>query len=105
MQSNRIMAVVAVTTGLAATGLAFTYIQGSRSPDDAEPMVSILFVTRDLPANHELQPEADLKVEKIGAVSAPGLAQAAVKADERQALRDRRISGTLLWPIELRWPV
>ena len=95
MQNNRFMAVVAVAAGLVATGLAFAYIQGSTSQQDAEPMVSVLFVARDLPANHALDPDADLKVEKVGAISAPGLAQAAVKADEHQALRDRRISGPL----------
>ena len=95
MQSNRFMAIIAAVAGLVATGLAFAYIKSSTVGNEAEPMVPVLFVTMDLPANHVINPDTDLKSEPVGVISAPGLAQSAIKTDELEALRGRRISAPL----------
>jgi pilus assembly protein CpaB len=98
MHGNRLMLVIAIVAGILATILAFTYINSATSAaeeQEPEPQVSVLFVVNDLPANHALDPELDLRVDTIGAVTSPGLARAAVKADERASVRGLRISGPL----------
>lgn len=98
MQSNRLMLIIAVVAGVMATLLAFTYIRSATSALEApqtEAMVSVLFVTRDLPANHEINPETDVRAQNVGASSAEAVARGAVKADELEALRGRRIGSPL----------
>lgn len=98
MQGNRLMLVIALVAGVLATVLAFTYISSATSAVEAqepEPQVSILFVVNDLPANHILDPENDLRVDPVGAVTSPALARAAVKSEELGSLRGLRISGPL----------
>jgi len=98
MHGNRLMLVIAIVAGILATVLAFTYINSATSTaqeQEPEPQVSILFVVNDLPANHVLDPELDLRVDTVGALTSPGLARAAVKAEERASLRGLRINGPL----------
>lgn len=78
-----------------ATVLAFAYINSATSKQQPEETVSVLFVARDLPANHEIDPDSDLRTESVGMMSASGIARGGVKADEREALRGRRISAPL----------
>ena len=98
MQGNRLMLIIAIVAGVMATVLAFTYINSATSAaeeQEPEPQISVLFVVNDLPANHALDPEADLREGAIGAITSPGLARSAVKADERASLRGLRISSPL----------
>jgi len=98
MQGNRLMLIIAVAAGVMAMVLAFTYISSATSSlekQQAEPMESVLFVVSDLPPNHVLDPDVDLRVDKVGAHTSPGLARAAVKADELEAVRGQRISGPI----------
>ena len=95
MPSSRLMLLIAVTAGILATILAFTYINSATGKQEPEPTASVLFVSDDLPANHMLDPDSDVQSDKIGTLSSPGLIRAAVKADEREAIRGRRINGPL----------
>ena len=81
MQSNRLMLIIAVVAGVMATVLAFTYIRSATSALESpqtEAVVSVLFVTRDLPANHEINPETDVRAQDVGATSAEAVARGAV---------------------------
>lgn len=92
MQTNRLLLLVAVACGVAATVLSFVYLSsasGSEAADQGEPQVEILFVANDLPANHALVPETDLQTRLVGSESSPGLVQAAVKADEMESVRGK----------------
>jgi Flp pilus assembly protein CpaB len=92
------MLVIAVVAGILATVLAFSYISSATSAveeQEPEPKIPVLFVVGDLPANHPLDPETDLRVDSVGAVTSPGLARSPVKAEERESLRGLRISGPL----------
>jgi len=94
MQANRLMLIIAVVAGVLATVLAFQYIQGATNAVErraAEGRVKLLFVTDDLPADHLLEPDEDLRVDEVGAESSAALVRAAVKAEERDALRGQRI--------------
>jgi Flp pilus assembly protein CpaB len=98
MQGNRLMLIIAIVAGVMATILAFAYINSATSAAEErepEPRVSVLFVVNDLPANHALDPDADLRVDTVGAITSPGLARSAVKADERASLRGLRIGSPL----------
>ena len=95
MQSHRLMLIIAVAAGIVATVLAFTYISSATSERQTEPTVSVLFAVSDLPANHVLDPDHDLRVDSIGTVTSPALARAAVKADEKAAVRGQRINAPL----------
>ncbi len=96
MQGNKIMLAIAVVAGVMATVLAFTYINSVTSAADAqvpEAKELVLFVLTDLPANVPLDPETHLREVEVPK-SSP-LARAAVKAEERDALRGQRISSPL----------
>lgn len=98
MQANRLMLLVAVAAGVLATVLSFSYIRAATSAVEQqkpEQRVDVLFVKDDLPANHALDPDQDLRVDSVGEESSPGLARAAVKADEIESVRGLRISGPL----------
>lgn len=89
------MLIVAVAAGLVATVLAFAYINSAAKGDEPEQTVRLLFVTEDLPANHVLDPETDLRSGAVGLFTSAGLVRAAIKADEQEALRGRQINGPL----------
>jgi Flp pilus assembly protein CpaB len=90
MQSNRLMLIIAVAAGITATVLAFSYLRSATGGQEAEPTTSILFAVDDLPANHVIDPDSDLRADSVGTMSSSGLVYAAVKADEREATRGRR---------------
>lgn len=98
MHGNRVMLLIAVVAGLMAMILAFAYINSatnSLEQQQAEPTESVLFVTNDLPANHVLDPDVDLRTGRIGVQTSPGLARAALKADEFEAVRGQRITSPI----------
>lgn len=98
MHGNRVMLLIAVVAGLMAMILAFTYISSatnSLEQQQAEPTESVLFVTNDLPANHVLDPDVDLRTGRVGVQTSPGLARAAMKADEFEAVRGQRITSPI----------
>jgi len=92
------MLLIAVVAGVMAMILAFTYISSATSSleqQQAEPTESVLFVTSDLPANHVLDPDVDLRTDRVGVRTSPGLARSAVKADEFEAVRGQRITSPI----------
>lgn len=96
--NNKVMLIVAVVAGILATVLAFLYISsasGGMQGVEAEPMRDILFVTRDLPGNHVLDPAKDLRVGQVGARSSPDLIGGALKADELDLAKGKRINNPL----------
>lgn len=98
MQNNRLMLVIAIVAGVAATGMAFAYLRSVTSAieqKDIEPQAAILVTQTDLPANHVINPDTDLKVERIPANTFSTWARSAVKPDEREAVRGRRISAVI----------
>jgi pilus assembly protein CpaB len=98
MQSNRLMLLIAVIAGIVATAAAFAYLRtasGALSREAAEPTVSILVTRNDLPANHILSPADDLREHRIPARTFDAMARAAVKLEERGAVRGRRLNTPL----------
>jgi Flp pilus assembly protein CpaB len=98
MQGNRLMLIIAVVAGVMATVLAFTYINSATSAfeeQEPEPQVGVLFVVNNLPANHALNPDTDLRVDTVGATTSPGLVRSAIKAEERESVRGLHISSPL----------
>ncbi|MDX2115997.1 MAG: Flp pilus assembly protein CpaB [Planctomycetota bacterium] len=98
MQSNRIMLLISVLAGIIAMATAFLYLRsasGALTKDQAEPPVSILVTRSDLNADHILDSSQDLAEQKVPSRTFAFLARAAVKADERAALRGRRINTAL----------
>ncbi len=96
MSSNKLMLIVAIVAGFLATVLAFTYISSATKEleqRESEPKVALVFTVNNLPANHILDPDTDLTSGMVGASSSPGLVHAAVKADELESLRGRRINA------------
>lgn len=95
MQSNRLILIIAVVAGIIAMAASFGYLQsasGSLSKETSEPAITVLVAANDLSADHVLDPADDVKPEKIPSRTFAFLARAAVKLDERGALRGRRIN-------------
>lgn len=95
MQGNRVMVIIAVVAGVVAMAAAFGYLRtasGSLTRETAEPAVDIVIAKADLEADQLLDPAQDLAVQKVPSRTFAFLARAAVKADERAALRGRRIN-------------
>lgn len=95
MQSNRVMVIIAIAAGVVAMAAAFGYLRnasGSLAREPAEAMMTIVVAKNDLPADHLIDTSADLDVQRIPSKTFAFFARAAVKADERAALRGRRIN-------------
>jgi Flp pilus assembly protein CpaB len=98
MQSNRVMVIIAVVAGLVAMAAAFGYLRtasGGVTKDATEPAIDIIVAKADLPADHLIDPAVDVAVQKVPSRTFKFLAQAAVKSDERSALRGRRLNTPL----------
>ena len=98
MQSNRLMLIIAIVAGVVATLMAFTYISSatkSLEGSEGEETVSIIFALNNLDANRVIEPDTDLSTNNVGTLSSPGLVHAAVKADEMESLRGRRINAPI----------
>jgi len=92
------MLLVAVVAALAATVLAFLYIDGAtRQVEEIAPpqTMDVLFAVEDLPANSAIDAQADLRVGKINIDNTPDFARAAIPATERMAVHGRTISSPL----------
>lgn len=90
------MLLVAAIAGLAATALAFLYIQSATNEiEEVVPpqTLKVLFAIEDLAPNSIIDAQKDLREETIVIDSTPGLARAAVKASERAAVDGRPISS------------
>lgn len=98
MQTNRLMLIIAIVAGVISMAAAFGYLRsvsGQSTRDKAEPGVDVLVAAADLPADHTLDPAADLKTQKIPSRTYAGLVRSSIKADERTALRGRRLSNPI----------
>lgn len=98
MQGNKVMLLIAVVAGVLATGLAFAYLHtvtGSIEEQQAEPTMQVLVVAADLPANHTINPETDLRTERVPARTFQSLVRSAVKADELESVRGRQIHNPI----------
>jgi Flp pilus assembly protein CpaB len=93
MENNRLLLIIAVLAGVFATGLAFTYINQATSNTGpvTEAGEQILVVVNDLPANHQLDPDRDLRVESVPARTFAGFAKLLFKVDQRESLRGERL--------------
>lgn len=92
---DRLMLLVSVVAGLAATVLAFLYIRSATSQVTAlEPAqtVDVLYTVTDLSTDKSIDARADLRVESVTVDDSPGLARNAVKASELDAVDGRPIS-------------
>jgi pilus assembly protein CpaB len=95
MQSNRVMVIIAVVAGVVAMAAAFGYLRtasGSLAKEPAEAAISIVVAKTDLPADHLIDAAADLDVQRVPSKTFAFLARAAVKGDEKAALRGRRLN-------------
>jgi len=105
MQSNKIVLIIASVTFLLATLLAFVYIKSAasalESQNQPEKTVDVLFVINDLPANHPIDPEVDLRKESVGESTSPGLARGAVRFEEKDSLAGLRTNAALLSGVPL----
>lgn len=89
------MLLVSVAAGLAATVLAFLYIDSATSQvTEIEPAqtVEVLYTIADLSTDQPIDAAVDLRVESVNVDDSPGLARNAVKASERSAVDGRPIS-------------
>lgn len=95
---DRLMLLIAVIAGLAATALAFVYIDSATvTADEAPPAktLEVLFTINDLAANAVIDADTDLKVETINVDATPGIARGAVKASERSVVNGRPVSAPI----------
>ena len=95
MQTNRVMLIIAVVAGIIAMAAAFGYLRsasGAVSRERSEPSADVLVAATDLPADHIINPANDLKVQKTPARTYAAMVRSAVKADERAALKGRRLN-------------
>ncbi len=95
MQSNRVMVIIAVVAGVVAMAAAFGYLRtasGSLANEPAEAAIAIIVAKTDLPADHLIDPGGDLDVQRVPSKTFAFLARAAVKGDEKAALRGRRLN-------------
>lgn len=95
---DQLMLLVAVVAGLAATALAFFYIDSATAGVEKEVprnLVKVLITVDDLPANHQIDAATDLREEFLDADLSPGIALGAIKANDRQAVDSRPISTPL----------
>lgn len=98
MQSNKLMLIIAIVAGVVATVMAFTYISSATKAAETGPeeaQVSIVLALANLPANKVLNPDTDLTTANFGVSSNAGMINAAVKADELESLRGRRINDPI----------
>lgn len=98
MQGNRVMVLIAVIAGVVAMAAAFGYLRtasGSLAREPAEATVEIVVTRSDLPADHLIDPAQDLTVQKVPSKTFEFWSRSAVKADERAALRGRRLNAPL----------
>ncbi len=95
---DRLILLIAIVAGLAATALAFVYIDSATgSTEDAAQVrtLKVLFAVDDLPANAVIDADRDLREETINIDATPGIARGAVKASDRAAVDGRPISAPL----------
>lgn len=95
MQSNRVMVIIAVVSGLVAMAAAFGYLSnasGALAKEPAEAAIAIVVAKADLPADHLIDPAVDVEEQRVPSKTFGFLARAAVKSTEKAALRGRRLN-------------